>query len=88
MNDDASKDGINEEEPLEEVSKDKQLEPLEVLSRGIEAPKPSIEEPPELELKSLPDHLKYAYLGNLLPRQPIAVAVDDSSCARIPTQGC
>ncbi|KAK8564708.1 hypothetical protein V6N12_058291 [Hibiscus sabdariffa] len=34
-----------------------ETEPLELVSRGIEVLKPSIEELPELELKSLPDHL-------------------------------
>ncbi|XP_062089289.1 uncharacterized protein LOC133795851 [Humulus lupulus] len=33
------------------------------LEREFKAPKPSIEEPPELELKVLPSHLRYAYLG-------------------------
>ncbi|XP_061349707.1 uncharacterized protein LOC133294951 [Gastrolobium bilobum] len=31
--------------------------------RKAQPPKPSIEEPPLLELKPLPDHLRYAYLG-------------------------
>ncbi|XP_062118572.1 uncharacterized protein LOC133832214 [Humulus lupulus] len=33
------------------------------LEREFKAPKPSIEEEPELELKVLPSHLRYAYLG-------------------------
>ncbi|XP_062080310.1 uncharacterized protein LOC133785064 [Humulus lupulus] len=36
---------------------------LALSSREFKAPKPSIEEPPELELKVLPSHLRYAYLG-------------------------
>ncbi|XP_062114512.1 uncharacterized protein LOC133825612 [Humulus lupulus] len=36
---------------------------LELSSREFKAPKPSIEEPPELELKVFPSHLRYAYLG-------------------------
>ncbi|XP_062104400.1 uncharacterized protein LOC133815598 [Humulus lupulus] len=32
-------------------------------SRAFKAPRPSVEEPPELELKVLPSHLRYAYLG-------------------------
>ncbi|XP_062085631.1 uncharacterized protein LOC133791729 [Humulus lupulus] len=36
---------------------------LVLSSREFIAPKPSIEEPPELELKVLPSHLRYAYLG-------------------------
>ena len=38
--------------------------PLEpIISEPKSSPKPSIEEPPTLELKPLPEHLKYAYLG-------------------------
>ncbi|XP_062080655.1 uncharacterized protein LOC133785439 [Humulus lupulus] len=36
---------------------------LDLSSREFKAPKPSIEETPELELKVLPSHLRYAYLG-------------------------
>ncbi|XP_062103624.1 uncharacterized protein LOC133814712 [Humulus lupulus] len=36
---------------------------LELSSREFKAPKPSIEEPLELELKVFPSHLRYAYLG-------------------------
>ena len=41
----------------------KKFEPLDLQTKGNRNNKPSIEEPPELELKSLPNHLKYAYLG-------------------------
>ncbi|XP_062118923.1 uncharacterized protein LOC133832623 [Humulus lupulus] len=41
----------------------KHFESLELSSRSFTAPKPSVEEPPELELKALPSHLRYAYLG-------------------------
>ncbi|XP_062080324.1 uncharacterized protein LOC133785081 [Humulus lupulus] len=41
----------------------KHFESLELSSKSITAPKPSMEEPPELELKALPSHLRYAYLG-------------------------
>ncbi|XP_062102938.1 uncharacterized protein LOC133813922 [Humulus lupulus] len=41
----------------------KHFESLELSSRSFAAPKPSVEEPPELELKALPSHLRYAYLG-------------------------
>ena len=34
------------------------------LKNSEERLKPSIEEAPKLELKPLPDHLKYAYLGD------------------------
>ncbi|XP_071722256.1 uncharacterized protein [Rutidosis leptorrhynchoides] len=37
--------------------------PLELGFKGYKAPKPSMEEPPVLELKQLPEHLKYAFLG-------------------------
>ena len=37
--------------------------PNPVISEPRPNPKPSIEEPPILELKPLPEHLKYAYLG-------------------------
>ena len=37
--------------------------PFEVLGEKPSKPTPSIEKPPVLKLKSLPCHLKYAYLG-------------------------
>jgi len=37
---------------------------LEELGRNPSRPKPSIEEPPKHELKSLPSHLRYAYLDD------------------------
>ncbi|GKE02027.1 hypothetical protein Tco_1390010 [Tanacetum coccineum] len=39
-----------------------QLPPMDLKQGEIIKAKPSIEEPPELELKDLPSHLKYAYL--------------------------
>lgn len=39
------------------------FESLEFSERSLKPPRPSIEEPPVLELKPLPSHLKYAYLG-------------------------
>ncbi|XP_062100161.1 uncharacterized protein LOC133806041 [Humulus lupulus] len=39
------------------------FEPLELSSQVFKVPKPSIEEPLELELKALPSHLRYAFLG-------------------------
>lgn len=39
-----------------------QFESLDLSSREFKVPKPSIEEPPELELKTLPSHLKYEFL--------------------------
>ncbi|XP_062085645.1 uncharacterized protein LOC133791745 [Humulus lupulus] len=41
----------------------KHFESLELPSRSFAAPKPSMEKPLELELKALPSHLRYAYLG-------------------------
>ncbi len=40
------------------------FEPLELKVREFVQPKLSIEEPPKLELKVLPSHLKYIYLGD------------------------
>ncbi|KAL5570156.1 hypothetical protein UlMin_026731 [Ulmus minor] len=40
-----------------------QAEPLDMSSREFKLPKSSVEEPPTLELKPLPSHLRYAYLG-------------------------
>ncbi|KAL5559958.1 hypothetical protein UlMin_036169 [Ulmus minor] len=42
-----------------------QAEPLDMSSREFKLPKSSIEEPPNLELKPLPSHLRYAYLGEV-----------------------
>ncbi|XP_077222173.1 uncharacterized protein LOC143856016 [Tasmannia lanceolata] len=38
------------------------MEPMGPLSKSL--PKPSIEEPPQLDLKPLPSNLRYAFLGN------------------------
>ncbi|XP_038880330.1 uncharacterized protein LOC120071970 [Benincasa hispida] len=45
------------------------FETLKLSERTMQRTKPSLEEPPMLELKSLPVHLKYVYLGsnNTLP---------------------
>ena len=40
------------------------FEPLHTEERSTIIMKPSLEEPPTLELKPLPKHLRYAYLGN------------------------
>ncbi|XP_062107371.1 uncharacterized protein LOC133818486 [Humulus lupulus] len=49
----ACKDGVGVRRPFESLN----------LSEGnFKPPKPSIQEPPKLELKPLPSHLKYAYL--------------------------
>ncbi|KAL5564878.1 hypothetical protein UlMin_028042 [Ulmus minor] len=42
-----------------------QVEPLDMSSWEIKLPKSSVEEPPTLELKPLPSHLRYAYLGEV-----------------------
>ncbi|GJT90973.1 reverse transcriptase domain-containing protein [Tanacetum coccineum] len=39
-----------------------QLPPMDLKQSEVTKAKPSIEEPPELELKDLPSHLEYAYL--------------------------
>ena len=36
---------------------------FESLGEGVKTPAPSIEQPPKMEQKPLPSHLKYAYLG-------------------------
>ena len=45
------------------------FESLNLLNNSFKPPRPSIEDPLTLELKPLPVHLKYAYLGdnNTLP---------------------
>ncbi|XP_070031687.1 uncharacterized protein [Nicotiana tomentosiformis] len=40
-----------------------QFEPLRLEERATPPAKPSIEEPPQLDLKPLPAHLRYAFLG-------------------------
>ncbi|XP_062094084.1 uncharacterized protein LOC133800135 [Humulus lupulus] len=40
------------------------FESLTLSEGNFKPPKPSIQEPPKLELKPLPSHLKYAYLGD------------------------
>ncbi|KAL5541988.1 hypothetical protein UlMin_009698 [Ulmus minor] len=42
-----------------------QFEPLDTHSKDFKQPKASINEPPVLELKPLPSHLRYAYLGEV-----------------------
>ncbi|XP_061368344.1 uncharacterized protein LOC133311333 [Gastrolobium bilobum] len=42
---------------------DKQFESLGLHERSSKPLKPSIDEPPKLELKELPNHLRYAFLG-------------------------
>ena len=41
----------------------RKFEPLELSNREFKPSKPSCEEPLTLELKPLPAHLRYAYLG-------------------------
>ena len=42
-----------------------QFEPLDTSSQEFKLPKSSVDEPSALELKPLPSHLRYAYLGEL-----------------------
>ncbi|XP_075099043.1 uncharacterized protein LOC142175930 [Nicotiana tabacum] len=44
-------------------SREPQFESLELEKKATPPAKPSIEEPPKLELKPLPDHLRYVFLG-------------------------
>ncbi|KAA3483563.1 Retrovirus-related Pol polyprotein from transposon 17.6 [Gossypium australe] len=66
---------LNEEELIEELSKLMEAKQLEngamrsfeffnLSERSFKPPRPSIEDPPTLELKHLPLHLKYSYLGD------------------------
>ena len=50
-------------EEVNVITDKKKFEPLVVQNKGENETKPSIEEPPELELKSLSHHLQYAFLG-------------------------
>ena len=45
------------------VFRERKFEPLGLADCETKKPRPSIEEPPILELKPLPSHLRYAYLG-------------------------
>ena len=56
-------------------SREPQFESLELEKRATPPAKPSIEEPPKLELKPLPDHLRYVFLG---PDSTLPIIV--SSC--------
>ncbi|KAL4312911.1 hypothetical protein GQ457_01G018570 [Hibiscus cannabinus] len=42
----------------------KYFEPINYTNKNCKIDKPSIEQPPKLELKQLPEQLKYVYLGN------------------------
>ncbi|XP_060969103.1 uncharacterized protein LOC133036595 [Cannabis sativa] len=51
-------------EPMQPFPKfKKSFESLELKESNFKPPKPSVQEPPKVELKPLPSHLKYAYLG-------------------------
>ncbi|XP_062100137.1 uncharacterized protein LOC133806018 [Humulus lupulus] len=52
---------VESKQPFTKVGRN--FESLELLERNFKPSKPSIQEPPKLELKPLPSHLKYAYLG-------------------------
>ncbi|KAI4330107.1 hypothetical protein MLD38_028414 [Melastoma candidum] len=64
-----TEDALLDETSEEEVAFVRQFQRVEPLDRPGTTIKPSIEEPPKLELKPLPDHLRYSYLGknNTLP---------------------
>ena len=60
-----------EEEKIEQIEEQKiaprwtrKFESLDLTSADFKDNVPSIEKPPKLELKQLPSHLKYAYLGD------------------------
>ncbi|XP_070037246.1 uncharacterized protein [Nicotiana tomentosiformis] len=52
-----------------------EFEPLHLEERKTPPAKPSIEEPPQLELKPLPSHLRYAFLG---PKSTLLVIISSS----------
>ncbi|GJX89812.1 reverse transcriptase domain-containing protein [Tanacetum coccineum] len=52
-----------------------QLPPMNLKQVEVTKAKSSIEEPPELELKDLPSHLKYAYLEGI-DKLPVIIAKD------------
>ncbi|KAI4384140.1 hypothetical protein MLD38_009904 [Melastoma candidum] len=64
-----TEDALLDETSEEEAAFVRQFQRVEPLDRPETTIKPSIEEPPKLELKPLPDHLRYSYLGknNTLP---------------------
>ncbi|XP_070057065.1 uncharacterized protein [Nicotiana tomentosiformis] len=55
--------------------KELEFEPLHLEERKTPPAKPSIEEPPQLELKPLPSHLRYAFLG---PKSTLPVIISFS----------
>nr|XP_016508105.1 PREDICTED: uncharacterized protein LOC107825721 [Nicotiana tabacum] len=52
-----------------------EFDPLHLEERKTPLVKPSIEEPPQLELKQLPSHLKYAFLG---PKTTLLVIISSN----------
>ncbi|XP_070054501.1 uncharacterized protein [Nicotiana tomentosiformis] len=52
-----------------------EFEPLHLEERKIPPAKPLIEEPPQLELKPLPFHLRYAFLG---PKSTLPIIISSS----------
>ncbi|XP_075103762.1 uncharacterized protein LOC142178329 [Nicotiana tabacum] len=56
-------------------TRETQFESLELEKRATPPAKPSIEEPPKMELKPLPDHLRYVFLG---PDSTLLVIISSS----------
>ena len=52
-------------EEVDVVSSGRKFEPFDMKTKGDKKKKISIEEPPELELKPLVNHLKYTYYGRM-----------------------
>ncbi|KAL5572311.1 hypothetical protein UlMin_021908 [Ulmus minor] len=66
VSDNSNSEDIAEEECSWVETKQRiQDELLDTSSREFKLPKSSVEEPPTLELKPLPPHLRYAYLGKV-----------------------
>lgn len=59
------KDKEEEECVWVETKQNLQFEPLDTSLQELKLPKSSVEEPPVLELKPLPSHMRYAYLGEV-----------------------
>ncbi|XP_038882389.1 uncharacterized protein LOC120073658 [Benincasa hispida] len=64
MEEEDFEDGAILEEDCTAIHAESNFEPLKLSEWTLQCIKPSLEEPPVLELKPLPVHLKYAYLGS------------------------
>lgn len=65
LDDSNLEDRVEEECAWMDTKQRVQAEPLDMYSREFKLQKSSVEEPPTLELKPFPPHLRYAYLGEV-----------------------